>query len=376
MQNNRRKFLKMVAAGVAAKALPGFAQQLEKEEKTALSTKLETGKPLAQTVLPRWRGFNLLYLFTKQGYSKPVEDDFRWIADLGFDFLRLPMDYRIWIEDNDVNKIKEEPFENIDRVVEWGRKYKIHICLNFHRGPGYCVNQGWIEPFNLWKDQKALDAFCFHWQLFAKRYNGVPSSAVSFDLINEPPAPSETMSRADYERVVRATTKTIRDADKQRLIIIDGLSTGNDPVPELIDLGVAQSCRGYIPPQVSHYRANWVDRDSSFPTPIWPDKEHKTHHWDRDRLQKHYQLWADLAKRGVGVHCGEGGAYSKTPHEVFLAWWRDVLEILTGFGIGWALWNFRGSFGILDSGREDVQYEDFHGHKLDRKLLELLQEFK
>ena len=27
---------------------------------------------------------------------------------------------------------------------------------------------------------------------------------------------------------------------------------------------------------------------------------------------------------GVGVHCGEGGAYNKTPHKVVLAWLRDV----------------------------------------------------
>ena len=76
------------------------------------------------------------------------------------------------------------------------------------------------------------------------------------------------------------------------------------------------------------------------------------------------------------MHCGEGGTYNKTPHKVVLAWLRDVLEILTSNGIGLALWNFRGSFGILDSDRKDVKYEDFHGHKLDRKLLELLQEFK
>jgi hypothetical protein len=37
--------------------------------------------------------------------------------------------------------------------------------------------------------------------------------------------------------------------------------------------------------------------------------------------------------------------------------------------------NFRGSFGVLDSGRTDVKYEDFQGHKLDRKLLELLQRY-
>jgi len=52
-----------------------------------------------------------------------------------------------------------------------------------------------------------------------------------------------------------------------------------------------------------------------------------------------------------------------------------VLDILTPHNIGYALWNFRGAFGILDSGRSDVAYEDWHGHKLDREFLNLLQEF-
>jgi endoglucanase len=39
------------------------------------------------------------------------------------------------------------------------------------------------------------------------------------------------------------------------------------------------------------------------------------------------------------------------------------------------VWNFRGAFGILDSGRKDATYEDYHGHKLDRPMLELLREF-
>jgi aryl-phospho-beta-D-glucosidase BglC (GH1 family) len=44
-------------------------------------------------------------------------------------------------------------------------------------------------------------------------------------------------------------------------------------------------------------------------------------------------------------------------------------------GWGWALWNFRGSFGILDSERADVQYVDFRGHKLDQAMLNLLQNY-
>jgi hypothetical protein len=30
---------------------------------------------------------------------------------------------------------------------------------------------------------------------------------------------------------------------------------------------------------------------------------------------------------------------------------------------------------VMDSGRADVQYEDFRGHKLDRKMLDLLQRY-
>ena len=89
-----------------------------------------------------------------------------------------------------------------------------------------------------------------------------------------------------------------------------------------------------------------------------------------------YQKWADLAKKGAGVRCGEGDAYNKMSRNVVLAWLRDVLEILTGHGIGLALWNFCGAFGIPDSGRIDLEYEDFPSHKLDRKLLQLLQQFR
>jgi len=60
-------------------------------------------------------------------------------------------------------------------------------------------------------------------------------------------------------------------------------------------------------------------------------------------------------------------------HDIFLAWFGDVVDILSSSDIGFALWNFRGDFGILDSGRKDVDYEDWHGHKLDRKLLDLIR---
>ena len=330
---------------------------------------------IKQHKLPRWRGFNLLEMFTTKSDGDFREEDFRWMADWGFDFVRIPACYTLWIEDDDVYALDEAMLAKVDRVVRLGQRYDIHIDLNFHRGPGYSVNREREEPFNLWKDQEALDAFIFHWETFAKRYQGISSEDLSFNLINEPKNPNpEEMTREDHERVIRATVAAIREIDPDRLIIIDGLTWANDPVPELADLGVAQSCRAYVPMGISHYKASWVESEG-WPEPTWPGALHHGEPYDRAKLEAHYQRWADLAAQGVGVHCGEGGAYNRTPHDVFLRWFRDVLDILTSHNIGYALWNFRGAFGIMDSGRDDVEYEDWHGHKLDRELLELLRAF-
>lgn len=181
------------------------------------------------------------------------------------------------------------------------------------------------------------------------------------------------MSRVDHERVIRSLVAAIGEEDPDRAIVADGLNVGNEPIPELADLGIAQSCRGYLPMGVSHYQAPWVGGER-FPAPRWPGGWHDGEHLNRSHLEAHYDRWAALMDQGVGVHCGECGAFNRTPHDVFLAWFADLLDVLAERDIGFALWNFRGSFGILDSGRDDVDYADWHGHALDAKLLELLRE--
>jgi endoglucanase len=157
------------------------------------------------------------------------------------------------------------------------------------------------------------------------------------------------------------------------LIIADGNNVGNSVIPEITDLNIAQSCRGYNPGIISHYKAPWANKDpDSLPEPKWPGQV-GDRYLNRALLEEYYKPWIDLAKSGVGVHCGECGCWNKTPHPVFLSWFSDVLDILSENKIGFAVWEFIGDFGILDSGRKDVAYEDWHGHKLDRKFLELIR---
>lgn len=379
LKHTRRDFFKTAGLGAAAIALCS----------PCADAQAETAKP-AQTAIPRWRGFNLTNFFQALSRGERSdctikEDDCRWIRDWGFDFIRIPMDYWLWVDSDwrttrklrpeDVLKINKRTLEKVDRTIDVGKKHGLHVSLNFHRAPGYCINDPGREPFVLWTDKLAEDAFVFHWEVFAKRYKGVRSSALSFNLVNEAPRPREGyMTREDYRRVMTRATKKIREHSPDRIVIIDGLNVGNTVVDEMIPAGVAQSVHAYRPAQISHYRARWVDRRSTFPKPTWPLlKENGAVVMDRAALERHYAPWAALARKGIGVHCGECGCYNKTPHDVFMAWFSDVMDILKGHGIGYSLWNLRGSFGVLDSGRNDVAYEDWYGHKLDRKLLALLQ---
>ncbi len=98
--------------------------------------------------------------------------------------------------------------------------------------------------------------------------------------------------------------------------------------------------------------------------------------FDKSILWTEYvKPWRDFAAaQGVGVHVGEWGAYFQTPHDAVLAWMRDCLDNWKQAGMGWALWNLRGDFGLVDSGRADVPYEAYQGHQLDRQMLDVLRQ--
>jgi endoglucanase len=336
--------------------------------------------------LPRYRGFNMQYVYTlDRGIHPPQEDHFRWIADWGFDFVRLPMTYRAWlrkkagrdeaISEADVYEIDEAALELVDKAVEYGDRHDIHVNLCFHRAPGYRIGGAPDEPFHLFRDKAAVSAFTFHWEMFAKRYRGVAKEKLSFNLFNEAPWPNDNFNGAIYRATVAPAVEAIRKVSPDRIIIADGAGAGNLSVPELVPLGVCQSVHCYIPGSLSHYRVDWM-KDREWPEPTWPATDFEGYPWDRAKLELFYSPWRTLIEQGVGVHLGETSGSHRVPHPVFLAWLRDVLELFKEMGVGYALWDFIGAskFGILDTERADVEYEDWHGHKLDRKMLTMLQE--
>jgi hypothetical protein len=221
--------------------------------------------PASYQKLPRWRGFNLLEKFNCSRERKPyLEEDFRLIAKLGFDFVRLPMDYRCWTAAGHWERFDEAALRDIDQAVAWGGRYGLHILLDFHRAPGYTVAKP-SEAKSLWTDAQAQRVCAQHWAMFARRYKGIPNERLSFNLLNEPPQIEPKV----YTEVIRRLASAIRAEDPNRLIIADGLSWGTVPVPQLRALHVAEATRGYAPMQLSHYQAKWTGGER-FPLPSWP----------------------------------------------------------------------------------------------------------
>jgi endoglucanase len=95
----------------------------------------------SQTVLPRWRGFNVHNMFHTSGYEPFREQDFLWISDWGFDFARIPVCYALVVRDRDPYKPNEQALEEVDRGIELACKHGLHACLDMHVAPGYAYHQ-------------------------------------------------------------------------------------------------------------------------------------------------------------------------------------------------------------------------------------------
>ena len=320
-------------------------------------------------------GFNMLWMFSYHGQEpgKPDLKQLDFIAKRGFNFIRIPTDYNFWTKDFDYKNPDEKVFDNIDLYFKECKQRNLHMCLNLHRAPGYCINANDREKHNLWTDEAAQEGFIYLWEYFAKKYKGVPSIELSFDLLNEPPGIGQyEFTRDKHEYVMRKTIKAIRDIDPDREIVLDGIGGGGIAIPELADADVIHSGRGYAPFEVSHYKATWCG-DIKWVDPVYPGIMNGKE-WNKDALREYYKPWIEVEKKGVEVHIGEFGCFNKTPNDVALRWLGDLMSVFKENGWGYSLWNFDGSFGIINHGRPGAEYTQIDGFNVDKALMDIMLE--
>jgi endoglucanase len=205
---NRRDVLRMTLAsaglgGMAARAMLADEKRPELPEATPRR-------------LPYWRGFNLPVAYRGRRRELFDERDFADVADLGFNFLRLALNYHDWTDPRDPKDLKRPVLKQIDRAVELGKQHGIHLLLDFHIAPGF----GQIIPperTDLWTESEPAELCASQWSVFAERYKGVPNSRLSFNLFNEP---DDKVKPENLRRVTEQLVRAIRSKDSHRLIIM------------------------------------------------------------------------------------------------------------------------------------------------------------
>jgi len=150
-----------------------------------------------------------------------TDSDAEFFVSLGLNCIRIPFNYRHFIDDQNPSVLKKEGFNHLDRIVDICRRHGIYVILDLHAVPGG-QNQDWHSDsgtakamfwdYRVFQDQ-AIDL----WVAVAKHYAGDPVIA-GYNPLNEPADPEHVRLIAWYKRVEQA----IRAVDPDHILWIDG----------------------------------------------------------------------------------------------------------------------------------------------------------
>jgi aryl-phospho-beta-D-glucosidase BglC (GH1 family) len=150
-----------------------------------------------------------------------TDQDAELFASMKLNCLRIPFNYRHFLDDTDLTKIKPEGFVLLDRVVDSCAKHGIYTILDLHAVPGG-QNQDWhcdsgIHRALFW-DFDYFQARIIHlWQVIADHYKD-KTWVAGYNPLNEPGDPQHKRLIDFYDKVERA----IREVDPHHILFLDG----------------------------------------------------------------------------------------------------------------------------------------------------------
>lgn len=159
-----------------------------------------------------------------------TEADIAYIKQTGANTIRLPFNYKLFTREDYMGKNDEtEGFKQMDKVIDWCRKYDLHLILDMHDCPGGQtgdnIDNGHGYPW-LFESEASQQLFCQIWQKIASRYKDEPV-ILGYELMNEPIATmfSDTLRaalNAKLEPLYKRATKAIREIDQNHIILLGG----------------------------------------------------------------------------------------------------------------------------------------------------------
>jgi aryl-phospho-beta-D-glucosidase BglC (GH1 family) len=363
---------------VVLAALPALAQ-----DRTA---DLQTAFARAQHLK---RGINASGWFAQsRDYSAARTDrytdaaDIALIAKLGFDNVRLSVDAAPLEQyPRDEDGLNAEFLSRLDKVVDTMLADGLAVQIDLHPEGAY--------KQQLRTSNDAVDRLVMLWQRLAGHYATRDSARVFFEIMNEPEANDPYRWAGIQARVAAA----IRQVAPKNTIIATGPNYSD--IPDLLtqhplsDGNVIYNFHFYDPHTFTHQGAGWG-------TPWWiythglpypadessmaglvkevPDAANRfqlEEYW-LDRWDGH-RIWLTIdeaaawgRENNVPLICNEFGAFREhTDPPSRMNWIRDVRTALEADGIGWAMWDYRGNFGV-------VWKEDGQPARVDEQVVEAL----
>jgi endoglucanase len=297
-----------------------------------------------------------------------TEKDVKYIADLGFDHIRIPIDEeQMWQESGEKDA---EAFTLLHNSIKWSEKYGLNVIVDLHILRSHYFNAD-VKP--LWTEASAQERFYQCWRDLSEELNKYPVHMLAYELMNEPVADDPE----DWNKLVARAVEVIRENEPDRKIVIgsnrwQSADTFDElKVPEN-DPNIILSFHMYEPMLLTHYKASWTKTKDymgpvNYPGQIVTPEDLKNleeplasimasqqKYYDKASIEEHFEKPIRVAKKyNLPLYCGEWGAYPTTPDKARYQWYKDVKDVLEKNNIAWTTWDYKGGFGIVRNGEED-----------------------
>lgn len=198
------------------------------------------------------------------------ETDIKFLADNGFNFARIFFSFstlRFPDYPENARLINENELRDLDQLIAWDIEYGVHIqiAMSFYLDEGGNDKTDDSIAANDAEWAMAQD----YWTMLARRYAGIPSRYLTFDLSNEiQPGEEDDFSYAEGK--LSELVSSIRMADAQRVLLHAFPGNPNvDWVETVASLGVGIGCHPYYPQYIATTGFEY-SQENPHAIPTWP----------------------------------------------------------------------------------------------------------
>lgn len=316
-------------------------------------------------------GINLSEWFAQvydpRGYTKEHFDawttasDIALIKSAGFDHVRLSVNPQPMIDASRRAGGRDAYYGSLDAAMKMILDAGLAVELDMHPDSDFKAKL---------KDDESVERFADFWRSLAQHYSTWDPEHVFFEILNEP----EMRDRYRWYGVESKLAAAIRQAAPSHTIIAAGANWDDDTdmvfLDPLRDPNVIYVFHFYDPHIFTHQGATWGanywhflkglhypsdPKNAAAVAELEPEAIHRLDvvrygqdHWDAARIEAEINQAADWAQRNkVPLICNEFGVYRHADPQDRARWITDVRTSLERHNIGWAMWDYSGSFGVV-----------------------------